>query len=178
MPTKQPQFDYVRKWHCMLGYCHFFESDQWASLTQLYCDCLATLVPQLYNSLRQQYVCAVSEQWENVAVVVLAIGHEHSKSSCHGPPTLLHKTVRKMHSLCMFSSCEPYSHLQENECFQHRSLEYGVMKHCNVIGQCLDSKSHRILSCYLESKARIWISKECYHYTTLASIIITWILFT
>ena len=30
-------------------------------------------------------------------------------------------------------------------------LEYGVIKYCNVIGQCLDSKSHRILSGYLES---------------------------
>ena len=30
-------------------------------------------------------------------------------------------------------------------------LEHGVIKYCNVIGQCLDSKSHRILSGYLES---------------------------
>ena len=30
-------------------------------------------------------------------------------------------------------------------------LENGVIKYCNVIGQCLDSKSHRILSGYLQS---------------------------
>ena len=30
-------------------------------------------------------------------------------------------------------------------------LENGVIKYCNVIGQYLDSKSHRILSGYLES---------------------------
>ena len=33
-------------------------------------------------------------------------------------------------------------------------LEHSAIEYCNVIGQCLDSKSHRILSGYLESKPR------------------------
>ena len=58
----------------MVGYCQFLESDQCMSLSyivQLYCDCLATfgstVVQQPQTAVR---VCAVSEQWENVAVLL------------------------------------------------------------------------------------------------------------
>jgi len=43
------------------------------------------------------------------------------------------------------------THLEENTQLSKLHLEYGIREYCNVIGQCLDSKSHRILSGYLES---------------------------
>ena len=38
-------------------------------------------------------------------------------------------------------------------------LENGMIKYCNVIGQCLDSKSHRILSAHLYHGCNHWTNQ-------------------
>ena len=72
----------IKKWYCMLSYCHFLESDQWAYLRQLYCDCLATfgstVVQHGWLSGRSHYVAkthpAMYITWPTSNYVVISIG--------------------------------------------------------------------------------------------------------
>ena len=56
--------------------------------------------------------------------------------------------VRSNPPFCLQKDFKPHLtvHFKVPYCLQ---LENGVIKYCNVIGQCMDSKSHRILSGYL-----------------------------